>query len=636
MREMKGKVVIIFGIWALITVGFHLYTAMFGTLEPRLQRSVHVFLLLPLVFILFPASKKKRDMAPHLSDWILAIIALLPSLYIILNVDMLNQRIEQVTPITNVQLILGTFLILLVLEACRRAVSVSFAIVVTIIFSFIFIAPYLPGSFAARNLGFNRVVEIMYLSSHDGIYGFLTGISSNIIFVFIIFAAIMVYSGVGNFFMDVSILVAGKYRGGPAKVTVLSSGLFGSISGSSVSDIYATGSFSVPLMKKIGYPSTKAGAIEAVSSAGGPLLPPVMGAGAFIMAEMTATPYTDIIKMAILGAIIYYIGVITMVHFEAVSMGLKSSRDDFNVSLKKVLVQLPYIIPFIVLIYFLFSGASPSNSASYGLIAMLIIWLLMPNNRLTFKKLVKGAIYASSMGTVIVSALAGAGIIVSVINQTGLALSIGNIITKMSGGHLWLALILIMLTTLVLGAGIPTTAAYVITATVSSAALSSLGVDVVTVHLFIFYFAIMADITPPVGVTAFSAAGLANAPPMKTALLSVKYAFAGFIVPYFFVYQPAILMNGAPIYEVAFTFVSIVISVIILASSLMGVMFAKLNVLERIFLAIVAITNITPNIYISLVCILLMVGYFIYNYLKGKKLNEKAADTHDYTQEATN
>lgn len=636
MREIKGKVAIIFGIWALITVAFHLYTAMFGTLEPRLQRSIHIFLLLPLVFILFPASKKKRDIAPHISDWILAIIALLPSLYIILNVDMLNKRIEQVTPITSVQLILGTFLILLVLEACRRAVSASFAVVVTIIFSFIFIAPYLPGSFAARSLGFERVVEIMYLSSHDGIYGFLTGISSNIIFVFIIFAAIMVYSGVGNFFMDFSILVAGKYRGGPAKVTVLSSGLFGSISGSSVSDIYATGSFSVPLMKRIGYPATKAGAIEAVSSAGGPLLPPVMGAGAFIMAEMTATPYTNIIKMAVLGAIIYYIGVITMVHFEAVSMGLKSSKDNFNVSVKKVLVQLPYIIPFIVLIYFLFSGASPSNSASYGLIAMMIIWLLMPNNRLTIKKLVKGAIYASSMGTVIVSALAGAGIIVSVINQTGLALSIGNIITKMSGGHLWLALILIMLTTLVLGAGIPTTAAYVITATVSSAALSSLGVDIVTVHLFIFYFAIMADITPPVGVTAFSAANLANAPPMKTALLSVKYAFAGFIVPYFFVYQPAILMNGSPIYEVAFTFVSIVITVVILASSLMGVMFTKLNVLERTILVIVAITNITPNIYISLVCILLMGGYFTYNYLKGKKLNGKEASIHDYTQEATN
>src|SRR5690625_1744855 len=506
MREIKGKIAIVLTIWATITVLLHLYTAMFGTFEPRLQRSIHVFLLLPLVFMIFPANKINVKKNPSIYDWIQSTLALLPSLYIIINIDMLNQRIEQVTEITTVQLFMGTILILIVLEACRRAVSVSFAIVVTVIFSFIFIAPYLPGAFEARNLGYQRVVEIMYLSSHDGIYGFLTGISSNIIFIFIIFAAIMVYSGVGNFFMDLSILVAGKYRGGPAKVTVFSSALFGSISGSSVSDIYATGSFSVPLMKKVGYPPTKAGAIEAVSSAGGPLLPPVMGAGAFIMAEMILTSYTEIIKIAALGAIIYYIGVVAMVQFEAVSMGLKSSKDEFKVTLNQVLIQLPYVFPFAVLLYFLFSGFSPSNSAVYGFIAMIIIWSIMKTDRISIKKLMNGFKYAVSMGAVIVSALAGAGIIVSVINQTGLALTISNIITRISSGNLLIALILIMVTTLVLGAGIPTTAAYVITATVSAAALSTLGIDIVTTHMFIFYFAILADITPPVGVTAFSAA----------------------------------------------------------------------------------------------------------------------------------
>lgn len=621
MRELKGKAAVIFAIWACITVFFHIYTALLGTFEPKLQRSIHVFLLLPLVFMIFPIRKKDVEKSPTLLDWLLAFLALLPSLYIIINVEMLNQRIEQVTAITTVQLILGLILIILVLEACRRAVSTSFAIVVTVIFSFIFIAPYMPGPFEARNLGLNRVIEIMYLSSHDGIYGFLTGISSNIIFVFIIFAAIMVYSGVGDFFMDLSILVAGKYRGGPAKVTVFSSGLFGSISGSSVSDIYATGSFSVPLMKRIGYSPTKAGAIEAVSSAGGPLLPPVMGAGAFIMAEMTATPYTDIIKFAVLGAIIYYIGVVSMVHFEAVSMGLKGGADELKVKGKKVLIQLPYVIPFAVLLYFLFTGSSPSNSASYGLIAMFVIWIIMPTNRLTFMKFVNSMKYAARMGTVIISALAGAGIIVTVINQTGLALSIGNIITKASSGNLWIALILIMATTLILGAGIPTTAAYVITATISASALSNLGVDVVTAHLFIFYFAIMADITPPVGVTAFSAANLAGAPPMKTALYSVKYAFAGFIVPFFFVYQPAIMIMDASVIEIIFTFISVTLTVVVLAATLTGVMFTKMTVIERIALTIVSIINIAPNIFISLCCISIMILFAIRNYFKNKKVN---------------
>src|SRR5699024_4724697 len=295
MRELKGKTAILLSVWGTITVILHLYTAIYGVFEPRLQRSIHVLLLLPVVFIIYPVNKEKVDKPPSIIDWLLALLALLPSLYIIFNREELNLRIEQVTPLTSSQLILGIIAILLVIEACRRAVSVSFSSVVTIILAFMFISPYLPGPFSSRPIDVSRVIEIMYLSTSDGVYGFLTGISSNIIFIFIIFAAIMVYSGVGDFFMDFSILVAGKYRGGPAKITVFSSGLFGSISGSSVSDIYATGSFSVPLMKKIGYPARKAGAIEAVSSAGGPLLPPVMGAGAFIMAEMTATPYTDII-----------------------------------------------------------------------------------------------------------------------------------------------------------------------------------------------------------------------------------------------------------------------------------------------------------------------------------------------------
>lgn len=617
MRDFKGKFGVVFGIWALITVVFHLYTALYGTFEPRMQRSIHVFLLLPLVFLVFPARKKIAKEVPSVLDWILAFVALLPSMYIILNNEMIALRIEQVTPVTPIQTIMGALLIVLVIEACRRAVSFSFSIIVSIVFLYIFIAPFLPGLLNSRNLGFERVVEIMYLSSHDGLYGFLTGISSNIIFVFIIFAAIMIFSGVGQFFMDLSILIAGKYRGGPAKVTVLSSGLFGSISGSSVSDIYATGSFSVPLMKKIGYTPEKAGAIEAVSSAGGPLLPPVMGAGAFIMAEMTATPYADIIKAAALGAILYYIGVIAMVHFEAVSMGLKRDMSELKVSARNVLMRTPYVLPFVVLVAFLFSGASPANSAVYGLIAMLVIWLLIPGNRLTFAKLMEGVVYAVKMGTVIVAALTGASIIVTVINQTGLALSLSNIILNLSSGHLVLALLLTMGTTIVLGAGIPTTAAYVITATVSAAALTSYDLNLLTVHLFIFYFAILADITPPVGVTAFAAANVAGAPPMKTALLSVRYAFAGFVVPFIFIYHPALLLpEGASYLEILWTFIFAIITIIALAAANRGVLFKKLSAAERILLLILSIGNIVPIFFTTVVCTVLIISFAILNYLK--------------------
>lgn len=619
MRELRGKIIILIALWASVTVFFHVYTAVFGTLEPRLQRSVHVLLLLPLVFVVFPANKKNSSDNPSILDWILSVISLFPSLYLILNNERISNRIEQVTELTTTEFILGFSLIVLVIEASRRAVSLSFAIVVSILLSYLFIGPFLPGSFTTRSLGLERIVEIMYLSSHDGIYGFLTGISSNIIFIFIIFAAIMVYSGVGNFFMDISVLLAGRYRGGPAKITVFSSALFGSISGSSVSDIYATGSFSIPLMKKIGYSPVKAGAIEAVSSAGGPMLPPVMGAGAFIMAEMTATPYTEIIKMAILAALIYYIGVLAMVHFEAVSMNLKPSTDK-STTFKSVLIQLPYIIPFGVLIYFLFNGSSPSNSAAYGLVAMLVLWSLTKVNRLNFKKLIESFIYAVQMGTVIISALAGASIIVTVINQSGLALTLGSIITQFSMGYMWLALILVMIATIILGAGIPTTAAYVITATVSATALTGFGIELTTVHLFIFYFAILADITPPVGVTAFSAANVANSPPMKTALYSVKYAFAGFLVPFIFVYNPALLLkDGFTFWDSAWIFLIAALSVIALASSMIGVFFVKFSMPMRLLIAFVALVSITPNKFVNILSIVVLLIIFAFNFMKSKR-----------------
>lgn len=620
MREFKGKLVIIFAFWSILTVSFHVYTAFFGTLEPRLQRAIHLLLLFPIVFILFPSRHDKKDSNPTFVDWILAIISLAPSLYLILNAGELRTRIELVDRLTLTQIVLGTIMILLVLEACRRAVSLSFSVIVTLAFLYIFIAPYLPGVFNARQYSFERVIEILFLTTDQGVYGFLTGISANILFIFILFAAIMLRSGIGQFFMDLSILIAGKYRGGPAKVSVLSSGLYGSISGSSVADIYATGSFGIPLMKKIGYPAAKAGAIEAVSSAGGPLIPPVMGAGAFIMAEMTGTPFTEVIKASVLCAIIYYIGILAMVHFEAVSLDLKSVSEEFKVGAKNVFKRIPYLIPFVVLIYFMFSGLSPTKSAVYSLLAMLLIWLIVPWNRLTVKELVGGMSYAVKMGSVIVSALAGASIIVSIITQTGLALTLSTIVIKYSFGQQWIALILIMIVTILLGAGIPTTPAYVITATVASGALTFFDVPILTAHLFVFYFAILADITPPVGVTAFAAANIAQSPPMKTALLTPKFAFAGFIVPYVFVYQPALLMHpDASLGVIILSFISTVLGVVSLAAAIIGYMFNKLSIIKRLILLALVLTAITNQILLSLISIVGIILIFAWEYWLYKR-----------------
>ncbi|MBD1381509.1 TRAP transporter permease [Metabacillus arenae] len=623
MRIFKGKFGVAFTIFAIITLVFHVYTAFFGTFEPRVQRSIHLLLLLPLAFLVFPFRRNgDKSEKPTYLDWLLTILSFLPSLYIYLNSDQLNLRIEQVDEVSLTQIILGTLMVVLVIEACRRAVSFAFSIVIVFFLLYMFIAPYLPGMFNARSISYDRIIELLYLSSGEGVYGFLTGISSNTLFVFIAFAAIMLRTGVGQYLMDISVLLTGKYRGGPAKIAVLSSGLYGSISGSSVADVYSTGSFSVPLMKKIGYPSTKAGAIEAVSSAGGPLMPPIMGAGAFVMAEMTGTPYTEIIKAAILSAIIYYIGILATVHFEAVSLKIGKTPNEWNVGLKNILKRIPFVVPFVVMLSFLFTGFSPGKSAVYGIIGCLLTWVVMSWKNLNFKDIIAGINYAVKGSIVIASALAGAGMIVAVLNQTGAALAMGTIITKYSFGMIGLALFLIMLVTLILGAGIPTTPAYIITATVAASALSAFGVPTLVAHFFVFYFAILADITPPVGVTAFAAANIAESPPMKTALMTPRFAFAGFVVPFVFVMSPELLMlEGSSVGSILYVFISTIISVITLAAVVVGTLFTKLSLVKRMTLLLITIISLSNVTAVSIIGIGLVIVFIVLDYLQYKRAN---------------
>lgn len=616
MRELKGKLAIGLTIWAALAVCFHIYTGYFGSFEPRIQRSVHLIFLLPIAFILFPSKRSKKDSKPTVVDWLFVVLSLLPSLYLIINVQELNQRILHVGEVTLTQILLGTLIIILVIESCRRAVSPVFACVVSLFIVYMFSSPYLGGLFKSRGISYSRFTENLFLASDQGIYGYLLGISSNVLFVFIAFAAIMICSGVGDYFRDLSITLAGKYRGGPAKITVVSSGLYGSISGSSVADVYATGSFSIPLMKKVGYPPIKAGAIEAVASAGGPLMPPVMGAAAFVMAEMTGTSYTMIVKAAILGAILYYIGVIAVVHFEAVKLNIGKSPIEWNVSIKNLLMRSPYFIPYAVMIYFLFSGYSPAKSTIYAIIATIIIWVLNPINRINIKDLAKGVNFAIRGATIIACALAGAGIIVSVLSETGAALALGNIVMKLSFGNLWLSLLLIMIVTLVLGAGIPTTPAYIITATIAAGALYTFDLPLISVHMFIFYYAIMADITPPVGVTAFSSATLAGSPPMKTALMTPQFAFAGFIVPYLFIMNPQLLLyDGYSWISIVLAFLSATVIIVALASVVVGYFFNKFNWYRRVILALLLVIAIGDIWNLAWIAMLLIVLFIVFEYV---------------------
>ncbi|WP_052126220.1 TRAP transporter permease [Ureibacillus massiliensis] len=627
MRQFTGRFAIAFSIWAIVAAIFHIYTAYYGAFEPRMQRAIHILFLLPIVFLVFPAKKSKESSKPSILDWILAVAALLPSGYLIFMNEKFATRVELVDQVTTVEMLLGLLVVLLVLEACRRAVSPIFSLIITLFIAYIFVAPYLPGIFNSRAYTFPRVMEIMFLSSDQGVFGFLTGIGSNVIFVFVLFAAVMLRSGVGQFFMDISVALAGKYRGGPAKVAVISSGLYGSISGSSVADVYSTGSFSIPLMKKIGYSPHKAGAIEAVASVGGPLMPPVMGAAAFIMAEMTSTSYTMVIQAALLCAIIYYIGIIATVHFEAVAMNLKAIPNEWNVGWKTVIKKSPYIIPFVVMLVLLLNGISPAKSAVYSLAVMLVLWIIMSRKKFRISELVESFEYAVKSGAIVTAALAGAGMLVAVVNQTGIGLAMGNIIVSFSQGNLWIALFLIMLTVLILGAGIPSTPAYIITATIATGALAHFDIPLLHAHLFVFYFAILADITPPVGVTAFIAANIAEASPMKTALISPRFAFAGFIVPFVFIANPALLMDSqASVADIILSFIVTSIAVIGFSAALAGAVFEKINWIKRLGIIVLSLIIIGGTLYISLIGVLLLATFVGVEYFQYKKRQKEPSE----------
>jgi TRAP transporter 4TM/12TM fusion protein len=439
---------------------------------------------------------------------------------------------------------------------------------------------------------------MFFLYADEGVLGTLTGISSNILMIFILFASFMLHSGVGQFFMDIAIAMAGRFRGGPAKVAVVSSGLYGTVSGSSVADVYATGTFTIPLMKRIGYRPEIAGAIEATASCGGPLMPPIMGAGAFIMAELTGIPYATIIVAAVLPALLYYAGVMATVHWEALKHGIGVMTTDVP-PVRSILRRSVLFTPFVTILYFLHAGYSPAKAALYSLLSAVIVSWLAGQSPMTPRRIFTTMGEAMRSGVIIAAVLAASGLIVASMSRTGFALAFSSAIINVSGGSMIVALLAIFVVISLLGAGIPTTPAYILAVTVGGAALQKLGVDLLAAHLFVFYYAVLADVTPPVAVTAVAGAQIAGADPMRTGWHASRIGIGGFLAPFLFVYQPPLLMHGAW-GEIAVAFGSALIGITALSAAVAGHMFRPLSWGRRGFLAAVALAAISPSVLVSL------------------------------------
>jgi len=633
MRTLSGAVGWAVGGWAAAAALFHIWTAYAGAWEPREMRAIHLLFLIPLAFLLFPAGPRSPRNRVTPGDWAWAVASTVPCLYVLRYAQELTERWEGVHPVTTAQVLLGTVLVIAVLEASRRSVGFWFFVTTLVFMAYLVVAPWMPGFLRSpRSFSYPQLVEMFFLYADEGVLGSLTGISSNLLMIFILFAAFMLHSGVGQFFMDISILLAGRYRGGPAKVAVVSSGLYGTISGSSVADCYATGSFSIPLMKRIGYKPEIAAAIEATASCGGPLMPPIMGAGAFIMAELTGVPYQQIIVAAALPAILYYLSILATVHWEALKHGIGTMKADLP-PLASLLRRALLFAPFVTVLYFLHAGYSPSKSALYSLLTAVVVSWVAGDQPMTPRRIFATMTEAMRSGVIIAAVLAASGLIVAAMSRTGVALAFSSAVVNLSAGYLIVALFLIFAIVSVLGTGIPTTPSYILAVTVGGAALTKLNVDIVAAHLFVFYYAVLADVTPPVAVTAVAAAQIANANPMTTGWQATRIGIGGFLAPFLFVYQPALLMKGDWL-TIVVTFVSAVIGISALCAALAGHMFTPLGWAARMMLTAISLAAISPSLSVSVATSAMIAAFAVWDWRRARHRLAPAAVSVTVTGEA--
>ncbi|WP_456275731.1 TRAP transporter permease [Bacillus sp. AK128] len=563
---------------------FQLYTAIFGIFTAQIQRSVHLGFALGLIFLLFPAvkshlSEKKRRFQVAWYDGLLAILGVIVGSYWPI---MIQDLVLRVGRLTTIDLIVGILAIVLVLEATRRAVGLPITIIALVFLLYAYLGPYMPGFMAHRGLSLEQIIQSMFFTT-EGILGTPLGVSSTFIFLFLLFGAFLVKTGVGQYFNDLAVSIAGKLTGGPAKVAIFSSALQGTISGSSVANVVTSGSFTIPMMKKLGYRKEFAGGVEAAASTGGQLMPPIMGAAAFLMVEFIGgISYWDIAKAAAIPAVLYFTGIWIMTHYEAKRVGLRGLTDEEMPDRKEVLKKIYLLLPIVTVIVLLMSGMSVTKAALWSIVVTVLASAIRKETRIGIKDAIHALVDGARTALAVAAATAAAGIIVGVVTKTGLGLKLANGLVDLAGGLLLPTLFFTMIAAIILGMGSPTTANYVITSTIAAPAIILLGVPDLSAHLFVFYFGIVADITPPVALAAFAAAGVAGGEPIRTGVQSAKLAIAAFIIPYIFVLSPELLMIDTTLMGIIWVLITSITGMIAIGTSMVGYWERKLNPLERI------------------------------------------------------
>jgi TRAP transporter 4TM/12TM fusion protein len=577
---------------------FHLYTAVFGTYEAYLQRMIHLAWVLPMAFIFYPATKNSPMDQPTRLDWLLATVSVIPGIYGIVYYGEIVVRITQVDPLTPAQLWLGILLTFILLEATRRVVGLPLTLIAAFFAGYMYFGTYLPGILKGLQFTLPEVIEEIYLTG-EGIFSIPLGVSATFVMIFLIFGGFLEKSGIGEYFMEFAQAFAGTTPGGPAKIAVVSSCLFGSISGSAVANVYGTGTFTIPLMKRLGYQPYFAGAVEAVASSGGQIMPPIMGAGAFIMASLLGIQFREVIIAAALPALLYYGAVFLMVHLRAIKLGLRGLKPEELPSKRYVLKHSYKLIPIAGLLWMLLTGYTPMLAAVIGIGMAWVVSLFDPRHRMGPREILDAIYSGASNITVVAIACAAAGIIVGSVSLTGIGFKFVGLIFSLARDIPFLALILIMLVSLILGMGLPTTAAYILAAALGVPALTRLGFNPLGAHLFVFYFAIISAITPPVALAAYAASSVAGAHPNRTGFQAMRLGILAFIVPYAFCYDPGLILNAGLWGNLA-AIAGGITAALSLGFAMEGFMAGPLKSYQRLAFIAAGLFAFTPVLYLKL------------------------------------
>ena len=599
-RRPKGAVAWLISPFAVAIGIWVIYAALFAIIDPLAHSIVFACGMLGLLFLICGATPHADRERPHWSDWPLSALSVASGAYFFIHVKEITTRITLLDPLSALDIFFGAAIFLLALEATRRATGLGLTLVVLVFISYNLFGHHLGGVLGHGYIGLHHFLDVMVFTT-DGIFGIAVRVAATYAFMFVLFGTILERAGGARFFFDLAAALTGRSPGGPAKIAVISSGMYGMVSGSPTADVVTTGSVTIPVMKRLGYSGTLAGAVEVAASSGGSIMPPVMGSAAFIMAEYTGIPYRDIAIAAVLPAILYYVGVYAQVHLRSLKMGLVGlPREQIPLLLPTLKQGGLFIVPLAALIVVLLLGYSPNMVAAVASLAVIAVAALRRETRVGPVKILRALTEATMLMVTVTAACAAAGLVIGGISMTGLAQKFAHLMNLIAGAELLPSLILIAVLSLFLGMGMPTPNVYILTAVLVGPLLAQLGVDRMAGNLFLIYFAALSAMTPPVAVAAYAAAPIADANPLHIGFTAVRVCAAAFIVPFSFVFGPELLLDG-PLWKIALGFVTGAIGVIMLAAAIEGWYRGALAWQARILLAGAAVALIFPGVQAALI-----------------------------------